>query len=393
MWEAVRQPSIPGAVEAGNFLQNLAKEKVMCGPRQVDKPMILYGAGNLGEMAKDFFARLGIPFLYVVDAQADRYHGSKTWQGIAVVKPAEVPQEHRRGYLLAICISSAPFSSIAAPLEKQGWRDMVPFYDIAETYIDRCPLSNGWFSGTLSDEDLAGIEYVLHHWHDDVSRAHHLQFLAWHGLRRDWIFDAAPVTVADRFFIPQVLSSLHEKEVLVDAGAHHGAVSLKFMELAPHKFQRIYAIEPDKYNLQVLRANLGGRNGAKSPDIRILDCALGKAPGSTPFFHGLNYASQFSPMAKESVQVKTLDELDLPATLIKLHLEGWEDDALLGSWHNLNKYRPLLMVTTYHKRNGLWQLPLRLMKNLQDYAFLLRLHGWMGTGSVLYAIPRERSLS
>lgn len=391
MWETARRhPNLPGVTEACRLLRELASEKVCCAPRKVDKALILYGAGNLGEMAKDLFGRLGIPFLYVVDANADRYAGSTTWHGISVVKPADVPEEQRAGCLLAICIATAPYTNIAAPLIKMGWQDIVPFYDITEAYIDKCPLSNGWFTGTLSPDDLEGIEYVLDNWADDISRAHHLQFLAWHGLRKELVFDGAPVTTDDRFFIPQVLSSLHEKEIFLDGGAHHGEVSLRFLNKVHHKFKKLYAFEPDKHNVKVLRTKLCCENGSRSPNIQIIECALGKKSGNSPFFHGLDYASQFSAMAQESVPVRTLDELDIPATIIKLHLEGWEYDALLGSMETLKKYRPLLMVTTYHKRNGLWQIPFLLMKNLQDYIFLLRLHGWMGTGCVLYAIPRKR---
>jgi len=391
MWEPARQhPNLPGVTEARKLLQELASEKASCAPRQVDKALILYGAGDLGKMAKEFLGRLEIPFLYVVDANAHRYAGNKTWAGIPVVKPADVPEEHRTKCLLVICISTAPYTSIAAPLLKMGWQDIVPFYDITEAYVDKCPLSNGWFTGDLNADDLEGIEYVLDHWGDDVSRAHHLQFIAWHGLRKEFIFAGAPVTTDDRFFIPQVISSLHDKEIFLDGGAHHGEVSIRFLNKIHHRFQKIYAFEPDRHNVQVLRTKLGGENGSTSPDIQIIECALGKESGSSPFFHGLDYASQFSSLAPESVPVRTLDDMDIPATIIKLHLEGWEYDALLGSMHNLIKYRPILMVTTYHKRNGLWQLPVLLMKNLQDYIFLLRLHGWMGAGCVMYAIPRER---
>jgi hypothetical protein len=95
-------------------------------------------------------------------------------------------------------------------------------------------------------------------------------------------------------------------------------------------------------------------------------------------------------MSDDFAETCSLDDLDIPVTFMKLHLEGWEYEALQGGMKLIKKYRPVIASTTYHKRNGLWQLPVLLMKELDDYLFLFRLHAWMGTGSVLYAIPRER---
>jgi FkbM family methyltransferase len=383
---------LPNATDALRLFHNLIIEDVSCAARKVDKPLILYGAGSLGKMAKEFFGKLDIPFLYVVDANPDRHAGNNTWNGVSILKPEDVRQEDRAGCMLAICIATAPYTDIIAPLIQQGWKDIVPFYDIAEAYTDRYPLSNGWFTGIFNNEDLKGIEYALQRWGDDISRAHHLQFIAWHRLRKELLFDGAPITKDDRYFIPQILSSLQEDETFVDGGAHHGEVSLRFMDIVRHKFMKVYAIEPDKYNVEVLRTRLSGDNTSEFQKIEIIECALGRKAGRTPFSHGLDYVSQFSSMSGESVLVRALDELDIPATFVKLHLEGWEYDALIGAMHTLNKYRPLLAVTTYHNRNGLWKVPVFLMKNLPDYIFLLRNHSWMGTGCVVYAMPRASQI-
>lgn len=382
---------LPGTIEARSLFHDIANHDHVCTIRKADKPLVLYGAGNLGKMAKAYFDRLKIPFLYVVDTNAEQHRGSTTWKGISVVTPQDVPKDDYAKCLLIICIATVSYTEVTAPLAKQGWQDIVPFYDVTEAYIDRCPLSNGWFTGPLDDEDMAGIEYVLDHWADDISRAHHLQFMAWHELRWELIFDGAPVTTGDRFFIPEVVSLLHEKEIFLDGGAHHGEVSLRFMNIMNNQFSRVCTIEPDRNNVKVLRAKFSGVHVLAPKTIEVFECALGKKAGSAKFFHSLDYASQFSSMTEEVASVCTLDELDIPATFIKMHLEGWEYEALQGGMRMLKKYRPILAITTYHKRNGLWQLPVLLMKNLGEYVFVFRLHSWMGTGGVLYAIPRERA--
>jgi FkbM family methyltransferase len=387
------QLNLPGVSDAHRLLRDMAGLEGGCTSRKVDKPLILYGAGDLGKMAKEYFKRLGIPFLYVVDASPQRYIDSVVWKGIDIIKPADVPPKHRKECLLVICIVNVPYSEICKPLKKQGWLDIVPFYDITEAYTDKIPLTNGWFAEEFSEEDIHEIEYVLSCWKDDISRAHHLQFIAWHKLRKEIMFDNAPVDTGNRYFIPQITLSIDEQPVFIDGGAHHGEVSLKFMDIVGHKFKKIYAIEPDRLNADILRDKLSIDNQTALQKIQIITCLLGSAHGKVSFFGGLDYASKICITGQDSVKVQTLDELDIPATFIKLHLEGHEHSALLGSLNTINKYRPLIAATIYHNRDGLWKTPALLMKKLTDYVFLLRLHSWMGTGCVLYAIPRERYLN
>jgi len=266
----------------------------------------------------------------------------------------------------------------------------VPFYDIAEAYRDLHPLSNGWHSGLLTEEDIIGIESVLSRWEDDISRAHHLQFLAWHSLREEWFFEDAPVTTHDRFFIPLMLSILHNHEVFVDIGAHHGEVSIRFISTVKNEYKGIYAIEPDTENTVQLHNFLNEYMSKDSEKIHLLTCALGSDTNDKSFYHGLDYVSQFSELGQTEVDVKCLDELLIPATFIKIHVEGWEGGVISGGLETLINKRPILTVTSYHNRNGLWCLPAQIMTCLDNYAYYFRLHSWHGTGGVIYAIPRER---
>jgi FkbM family methyltransferase len=236
---------------------------------------------------------------------------------------------------------------------------------------------------------VTAIEQVLARWDDDVSRAHHLQFVAWHALREDWCFEGAPVTTQDRYFIPEVQSLLNGREAFLDVGAHHGEVSRGFAGLVEGRFASICAVEADPANLAVLGRELAA--DARMRDrVRVLSCVVGERPGSAPFFDGLGYVSQLSPLGPHRKEVTTLDRLQLQPTFAKLHLEGHELAALQGGLRTLQQHRPLIATTSYHNRLGLHELPRWLMDHLEGYRFLLRLHSWCGTGAVVYGIPDER---
>jgi len=88
-------------------------------PRKVDKPLILYGAGNLGKMAKEYFDRLKIPIAAVVDMRPGLCVNDPFWKQI-VVLPDDIPHAQRASSLLVICVATSPLSEITAPLRATG---------------------------------------------------------------------------------------------------------------------------------------------------------------------------------------------------------------------------------------------------------------------------------
>jgi FkbM family methyltransferase len=308
---------------------------------------------------------------------------------VQLVHPDEVSEVARQEVRLAVTVVTAPYVPLERALARRGFMDIVPFYDLAESFRDRHPLSNGWFAPRLTAQERAKTDAVLSRWDDDVSRAHHLQFLAWRRLREEWSFEAAPVLGENRFFIPEVAATLRDDEILLDAGAHHGNVISAFVRQTSGAFRQIIAVEPDADNRTQLQENL---RAWRSADARImtLACALSDDDGEALFHPGLDYASQLSPTGTTLVQTRKLDTLGLAPTFVKLHLEGAELAALRGGRETLLTNRPIVAATVYHNTDGIWETPRWLMDTLPDYRLLLRVHSWCGTGAVIYAIPKER---
>lgn len=340
-------------------------------------------------MAADVLRRLDIPIEYVIDRSPPP--DGLLLGTIAVMRPEQAPVSHHDTHMIVVCVANSPYTPIEESLRAMGWRSIHHFYDISEAYVDRVPMTNGWFTGQLDQEDLERVRWVLGRWYDNPSRAAYLQWLAWRTHRWEWQFSEAKVNLDNRFFIRPMIHALTRHEFFVDAGAYRGAVIEKFLRIAGGGYEGIVAIEPDSQNVARLRANLARLQPAESQSrLHVLECALGARSENRPFFHGLDLASCLAPHASGSVQVRTLDGLDLPVTFIKLHLEGAELGALQGAMATMQKQRPLLTVTLYHNRDGLWKIPALLMQQLPGYRFRLRLHSWCGTGCVLYAIPEER---
>jgi len=380
---------VPAQPEAHALLQELASQPRLAAPRTPTGPLVIYGAGNFGLMALDFLRDVGVRPVFVVDARADQIRQSAAWAGIDVRAPHEVPEHIKSEALIAVSVVTSPVSPILQELERQGWKHCVPFYDLAESFRPTHPLSNGWFADPLDTTDLTGISECLDDWADDLSRAHHLMFLAWRLARQEWQFDGVSVDNSNRFFIPEVQAVFKESDLFLDGGAHHGSVSETFLA-ATGDASRIVAFEPDEANADRFAAWLASRPVQDQARVELRRAALDARPRLRKFHGGLGYMSQFADSAPASVMAETIDAADLTPGFVKLHLEGGELDALKGGLATLRRSRPIIAVTVYHNADGMWRTASWMRANLEDYSLLMRTHSWCGTGAVIYALPNER---
>jgi FkbM family methyltransferase len=381
---------MPDPDAASRLLSEITGGFCAFSPVPMDRPVALYGAGDLGRLAREFLTNVGHDFVMAIDRNAEALAQAPAWYGVRVIHPDAVSEPARQEIRLAISVVTAPYVPLERALKERGFADIVPFYDLAESFRHRHPLSNGWFAPRLTAQERAKTDTVLARWDDGRSRAHHLQFLAWRRLREEWTFDAAPVRGDNRFLIPEVAAILRDDEILLDAGAHHGNLVNAFIGHTNRTFRQIVAVEPDAKNRTRLQENLRAWRLAGAR-VTILTCALSDSDGEALFHPGLDYASQLSPTGTTLVTTRKLDSLGLTPTFVKLHLEGAELAALRGSRQTLLATRPIVATTVYHNTDGIWETPLWLMDTLPDYRFLLRVHSWCGTGAVIYAIPKERT--
>ena len=385
----MKQLPLPDRNTAVRLLHTLAGRVPEVGPRAVDRPLILYGTGNLGRLAAELLDKLGIEVAYAVDQSPPK--DGLLLDKIPVIQPEMAPKADRESHLLAICVVLAPYAPICESLISQGWRNVIPFYDIAEAYAAKFPMGNGWFAGGLEETERMAIERTLLKWDDDISRAAHLQFLAWRMYREEWCFDGAEINTSDRYFPDFIRHALRSDETFLDAGAYIGDVCRRFESIAGSRYSELIAIEADPKNNTQLRANLAQHESIASGNIRIFDFALSNKNGTVAFCSELGIGARVFLAGNNSIQCRRLDDLNLSFSFAKLHLEGGELDAITGAMNSFKRNRPILAITVYHSKDGLHQIPLQLMENLENYRFFLRIHAWCGTGVVLYAIPTERS--
>jgi FkbM family methyltransferase len=349
---------------------------------------ILYGAGELGKLASQFFDFYDINYSIAEDNPSN-----KDWNKIDICDIDSYDELIKETTTVLVCISTVSYNMIRDKLIEKGFKNIKPFFQVAEE-INKAngykhPLTNGWQKTSWKESEENNCDKVARSFNDSISIDHYYSFIHWHTYYTEFVY-CKGFNCNDRYFIPEVTSVLHDHEVFVDAGAYDGRVTKKFIEIVKGKYNQIMCIEPDENNFNLLSNNIDTLYR-----VSRWKTALGNKNRIILFAKGFNYLSKVDKKSDNQVMIHTLDNwlkaVPIEPTFIKYHLEGYELEAIKGSIKTIKKYRPIVAVTTYHTEEGLYKLPMYLIKNLKDYNFYWRNHNYQGQGAVMYCIPKERN--
>jgi FkbM family methyltransferase len=195
------------------------------------------------------------------------------------------------------------------------------------------------------------------------------------------------------------LIKLDNSEVLIDGGAYTGDSTLEFIDACSRlglTYHKIICFEPDPHIFNELQKNTAQYRNVvlrplglwSSPTAISFAGSNIVAPGMTRILAGNGDRTECLPDAMEIYTASIDEDLhDEYVTLIKLDVEGAEFEALRGAMNTIKKYRPKLIISVYHKRNDLFEIPLFINKMVPDYKFYFRHFSRNFGETMLFAIP------
>lgn len=164
-----------------------------------------------------------------------------------------------------------------------------------------------------------------------------------------------------------------ENEVMVDLGAFIGDSAMDYIRTY-RKYKKIYCYEISGDSIEKMRENL-----KDYANIEILQKGVGRQKAYMYVNKmGTNDASgnMLGEEGSDKIEVVSLDEdIQEPVTLIKMDIEGAEQDALKGSIRHIREERPKLLICVYHNNKDIFEIPKWLHQVRKDYKFYLRSNG------------------
>jgi len=166
-------------------------------------------------------------------------------------------------------------------------------------------------------------------------------------------------------------------KVIIDAGAHNGEFSMLAALLGAKK---VYAFEPVSETSKMLRDNI--KLSKMSSQITVIQKALGNKEETQDIafnFIGDGAAKIgdiYFGKDSEKIEVVTLDNFVKKNKIknidfIKMDIEGFEENALLGAKNTIKTQKPILSFSAYHKPDDKVRLPKTVKSIREDYKIVL----------------------
>ena len=325
---------------------------------ETDKPIVMYGMGDGAEKILAVFDKYGIkPAEFMASDEFVRGHYFK---GYKVKKLSEIEEQYD-DFIVVICFGTY-LPEVMDRIGEISLRHEVVAPDVPV-------IGGGLFDGDYISDHEADIMELLPLFSDKKSRV------------------TGDISVLRSCETPKSeayeLLRLHDRETYVDLGAYNGDTVEEFLQLTNKKFEKIYALEPDRRNYSKMRR----RHYALGSAIFEHHNAAAWNEDTTLVFYnkaGRNSAltdnrSEETKGRATEVEGRSVDSIldGKKATLIKYDVEGSEEQALLGSTETIKKYKPRLIVSLYHRTEDMVKLPLLIHKLNPTYKMYLRHHPYI----------------
>jgi FkbM family methyltransferase len=350
-----------------------------------DAPIVLFGAGPLGEMTIGHMRRIGRLPVALADNNKERW--GTLFQGIPIFSPGEVIRKYAKVARFLVTIYNG--SCIRRELEAAGCACVSHFADFyfehAGEFLPFCGLATR--SAVLHAwPDVAAAADI---WHDARSSQEYRAQLSWRlRLPNSDLPTHDPST---HCYFPAGLYQFAENEVLLDCGAFDGDSLQRYFSIRPPGTRpTIVAFEPDPGSFSRLAKYAETLKENREADIRIEPRAVAGHSGTIGFTALGSVTSGVAEGNTNTVPCVAIDDLDLAPTLVKMDVEGFELQALQGAAHSVQRHQPVLAVSLYHHAADLWTIPLYVKALVPDYRLFLRRYAEDCWEQILYAVPDSR---
>ena len=180
-----------------------------------------------------------------------------------------------------------------------------------------------------------------------------------------------------------------KNEVFLDCGCLDMSTSLDFYNWCDHSCEKIIAFEPDPVSIERCKQNKEKWNLNM---VELVEAAAFNKAGTMTFMAYHSGSSRILETGNITVPTVKIDDVlkGERATFIKMDIETAEFAALEGASETIRKWKPVLAISIYHRKDDILTIPPLIMSLNEDYTLYLRNYSNSMFEGVLYAVPKGR---
>lgn len=320
--------------------------------KESDLPTVLYGMG-LG--AEKVMANLQQQGIEVRDVFAsDEFVRGHYFKGFKVMKYSEICEKYD-DFNVVLCFASH-IDSVIEKIEQINKKHTV--------YAPDVPVAGGGlFCRQFVKEHEKEFDFAFHQLADEESRRVYLDII---NFKISGKIEYLLRSFGEKEEVYQNILQLNTNENILDLGAYDGDTIREFLSFTGGRYQSITALEPDKKNFKKLL-----KNTDTLKNIKCLNMGAWNQKDTLIFSTKAGRNSRLSAEG-EQVKVTDIDSLNIPATFIKMDIEGSELKALDGMKQTIKNNHPKLYVCAYHRNEDLYSLPAKILETDSSYKIYFR---------------------
>lgn len=334
--------------------------------RSTDKKILMYGMGNGADKILAICESYGIE---VCDFFAsDGFVRGHLFHGKRVLSYSEACEKYGRENMIVLLSFASSLPDVLANIYRIA--------DECELYAPDVPVcGENLFNAEFFEKNGSDISRAENLLCDEKSREVFRDIISY-KLSGDVTF----LRYGHSDFAEVYGELLHAEnfEKIADLGAYNGDT---IREIAPFAIglREAIAFEPDRRNHKKLETYAEGEERFKIIPVKAAawserDILLFDGSGNrnaTLISAGIEVNR---PPKTANVQARSLDNVlgGERVDYIKFDVEGAEKEAISGAINTIERYRPALMISLYHRSEDIFSLPLMIHERFPDYKFYIR---------------------
>lgn len=192
---------------------------------------------------------------------------------------------------------------------------------------------------------------------------------------------------SDIYFNEITMPDAAKHEVFVDGGAFNGDTIKLFVKKTNYIFEHIFAFETESDNIKKLNSYLDKKSMKEK--VTVFPYALWNEKKELYLSNDIGMNQKVVASGDITIDANTIDNLlsDVHITFIKMDIEGAELEALQGAKDVIQKCKPKLAISIYHKPEDYFKIALYIKELVPEYKLYVRHYTCFFADTVLYAIP------
>lgn len=351
-----------------------------------NKKIALFGVGVGLVDIIEFLKKNNIKISYVIDNSVEKC-GKKVGEvnskitdyinDIMILNPKQLLSIESNNSLFVIITPFQHFDVIEKQLDSLGFND---YYFPFKYFYKRCEYSDA------ENDKISLVHDILEDGESKKAYNYYIKGLITSDVE---MFKKAMVYSKNLPYVTPDFFTFSSTEVFVDCGAYTGDTITDFINHVKGKYKLIYGIEPNSQTFRLLSENLSCYDNIQLFNKGISEVC--QTLGINTYGNkdaGSNLVEINNDYNGEIIHTVSIDEIckEQDVSYIKMDIEGFEEKALIGARKTIEKYKPKLAISVYHKKEDIYTIPLLIKELNKNYKLFFRSYYPNPCDGIIYAM-------